>query len=229
MEDIVRAAFHADLGLFVTTGGGSGGGGEGGAVRSGVGDKTYFPNPHAAALHEDSEQLFEFVGRMLGKALYEGVTLDVPLAPFFVRRVLGGASSIDELPELDTQLYSSLAFVRTYAGDVAELGLTFAVDVEVMGVHSSIELRPGGSAIAVDNANRIHVRCAMRATCNARRATRAARPCALCEPGAARVPLPDLTSLSRFSHHLALFQIPGPLPGFPLRARSTCTSLRTTT
>jgi hypothetical protein len=56
MEEIVKAALHADLGLFVTT-----------THTSEI--KSYYAHPHAAALHEDAEQLYEFVGRMLGKAL----------------------------------------------------------------------------------------------------------------------------------------------------------------
>jgi hypothetical protein len=141
MEEIVKAALDLNLGLFVTTP-----------------SKAFYPNPFAAALHEDSEFLFEFVGRILGKALYEGVTLDVPLAPFFVRRVLGGASSLDELPELDPQLHTSLLFVRAYEGDVSDLCLSFAIDIDRLGAQEQIELKPSGGSIAVDNANRIQVR-----------------------------------------------------------------------
>ena len=34
------------------------------------------------------EQL-EFVGRMIGKAVYEGIVVDVPFASFFLTQVLG--------------------------------------------------------------------------------------------------------------------------------------------
>ena len=33
--------------------------------------------------------LFEFVGRMIGKAVYEGIVVDVPFAAFFLTQVLG--------------------------------------------------------------------------------------------------------------------------------------------
>ena len=32
--------------------------------------------------------LFEFVGRMIGKAVYEGIVVDVPFASFFLTQVL---------------------------------------------------------------------------------------------------------------------------------------------
>lgn len=31
--------------------------------------------------------LFEFVGKMIGKAIFEGIVVDVPFAPFFVSQV----------------------------------------------------------------------------------------------------------------------------------------------
>lgn len=63
--------------------------------------------------------LFEFVGRMLGKAVYEGILVDVPFASFFLSLVLGQTqqafySCIDELPSLDKELYKSLTFIKHY-------------------------------------------------------------------------------------------------------------------
>jgi len=34
-------------------------------------------------------ELFEFVGKMIGKAVYEGIVVDVPFASFFLTQVLG--------------------------------------------------------------------------------------------------------------------------------------------
>ena len=47
---------------------------------------------------------------MIGKAVYEGIVVDVPFASFFLSQVLGKDHSafysyIDELPSLDTELY----------------------------------------------------------------------------------------------------------------------------
>ena len=55
--------------------------------------------------------LFEFVGKMIGKAVYEGIVVDVPFALFFISQILGKDhavayySYVDELPSLDSELY----------------------------------------------------------------------------------------------------------------------------
>lgn len=66
---VVKAGFNADYGLFTST------------AESGLA----FPQP--AAQHIASgPALLHFLGLVFGKALYEGILLDTPLAPFFVAR-----------------------------------------------------------------------------------------------------------------------------------------------
>ena len=50
-------------------------------------------------------QLFEFFGRVLAKAVYDGLAVDVPFAYFFLSRLLGRYSSVNELPSLDEELH----------------------------------------------------------------------------------------------------------------------------
>jgi len=38
-------------------------------------------------LTDNHLHLFEFVGKMIGKAVYEGIVVDVPFAAFFVSQV----------------------------------------------------------------------------------------------------------------------------------------------
>ena len=49
---------------------------------------------------------------MVGKALYEGILLDVPLAPFFVARLQGRRPMFDDLAALDAELYRSLSQLK---------------------------------------------------------------------------------------------------------------------
>lgn len=68
-------------------------------------------------IQENHLALFEFVGRMLGKAVYEGIVVDVPFAPFFLGQIMGHQhsatySSMDELPSLDPELYKSLTYIK---------------------------------------------------------------------------------------------------------------------
>ena len=45
-----------------------------------------YPSP-TSSVHEDHLALFQFVGRMLGKAVYEGIVVDVQLAPVLLAAV----------------------------------------------------------------------------------------------------------------------------------------------
>jgi len=97
---------------------------------------------------------------MLGKAVYEGIVVDVPFASFFVSQFCGQAGGVlyswlDELASLDSDLYRSLTLVKHYQGDVSDLELTFSVDDNVMGKLVHHELKPGGKVVAVTNENKI--------------------------------------------------------------------------
>uniref|UniRef100_A0A3B4B1D1 HECT-type E3 ubiquitin transferase n=1 Tax=Periophthalmus magnuspinnatus TaxID=409849 RepID=A0A3B4B1D1_9GOBI len=93
---------------------------------------------------------------MLGKAVYEGIVVDVPFASFFLSQVLGHHhssfySSIDELPSLDSEFYKNLTSIKRYDGDVGDLGLTLSYDEDLV-CH---ELIPGGKTMPVTNENKI--------------------------------------------------------------------------
>jgi len=49
-------------------------------------DERLYPSP-LSYLTDNHLQLFEFVGKMIGKAVYEGIVVDVPFAAFFVSQV----------------------------------------------------------------------------------------------------------------------------------------------
>ncbi|KAK4982762.1 ubiquitin-protein ligase (E3) [Elasticomyces elasticus] len=116
----------------------------------------------------DLLQRFEFLGRIVGKCLYEGILIDVGFAGFFLLKwaLFGGPgesgyrSNINDLRELDEELYQGLLRLKNYTGDVEELSLTFSVtDTIQSSVGKSIaidrDLIPNGSNIPVTNANRL--------------------------------------------------------------------------
>ena len=69
---------------------------------------------------------FEFLGRVVGKCLYEGILIDIHFAPFFLVKwaLTGGSgfasnesnyqSSINDLRDLDEDLYHGLVRLNTY-------------------------------------------------------------------------------------------------------------------
>lgn len=142
LEDTIKRVFDPALNLFCTTG-----------------EQRLYPSP-TSRLHEDHLSLFNFVGKVLGKALYEGIVVDVPFATFFLSRVLGQHHSalyspIDELPSLDPELYKSLTYIKHYEGDVSELDLTFSIDQDIMGKIETYELESGGKFMPVTKESRV--------------------------------------------------------------------------
>jgi ubiquitin-protein ligase E3 C len=93
---------------------------------------------------------------MIGKALYEGVLVDVSFADFFLAKWIGKQGFLDDLPSLDPELYQGLIFLKNYTGDVEkDFALNFTISIEEFGVSKSIELIPNGSMIPVTKENRI--------------------------------------------------------------------------
>lgn len=142
LEDSIKKVFDPALNLFCSTS-----------------EQRLYPSP-TSRLHEDHLALFNFVGRLLGKAVYEGIVVDIPFASFFLSRVLGQPQSqlyspIDELPSLDPELYKSLTYIKHYEGDVSELDLTFSIDQDFMGKIETHELEAGGRSIPVTRESRV--------------------------------------------------------------------------
>eukprot|EP00882_Tetradesmus_deserticola_P020781 GHRQ01022458.1.p1 GENE.GHRQ01022458.1~~GHRQ01022458.1.p1 ORF type:complete len:327 (+),score=159.78 GHRQ01022458.1:847-1827(+) len=125
--------------------------------------RQLYPNPAAYQLVADAAGQLRFLGHMLGKSLYEGMLLELPLAAFFLKKMRGGVCDINDMPSLDPEVYRHLAQLKHYNGDFADLSLTFTATVvdaspEQQQQQASaaapprtreVELKPGGRDIAV--------------------------------------------------------------------------------
>jgi ubiquitin-protein ligase E3 C len=81
--------------------------------------RQLYPNPAAYQLVPDAEGQLRFLGRMLGKSLYEGMLLELPLAAFFLKKMRGGVCDINDLPSLDPEVYRHLAQLKHYNGELS--------------------------------------------------------------------------------------------------------------
>lgn len=113
---------------------------------------------------------YEFLGRIIGKCLYEGILVDVSFAGFFLKKwaLTGGPGSapseshyrpnINDLRDLDESLYRGLLQVK-HAENAEDLGLAFSVNDEVGPEnHKRVietNLIPNGADIPVTNENRL--------------------------------------------------------------------------
>ena len=143
LEETIKKVFDPGLNLFCPTS-----------------DERLYPSP-LSHMTDNHLALFEFVGKMIGKAVYEMIIIDVPFASFFVSQILGENkatayySYFDELSSLDAELYRNLTYIKYYEGDASDLGLTFTQDQDVMGQIVTHELIHGGRGIMVTNDNKI--------------------------------------------------------------------------
>ncbi|XP_062179642.1 E3 ubiquitin-protein ligase UPL6-like [Phragmites australis] len=136
MENITRAAFDVQYGLFKETA-----------------DHLMYPNPGSGLVHELHMQYFHFLGILLGKAMYEGILVDLPFATFFLSKLKQKYNFLNDLPSLDPELYRHLLFLKHYNGDISELELYFVIVNNEYGEQCEEELLPGGRDMRVTNDN----------------------------------------------------------------------------
>ncbi|XP_045160514.2 ubiquitin-protein ligase E3C-like [Mercenaria mercenaria] len=121
-------------------------------------DRLLYPNPQAAVLTEDFRDHYYFLGRMLGKAIYENMLVELPFASFFLSKILSrhsGDLDIHHLASLDPEMYKNLLFLKHYDGDIKDLGLDFTTVNNDFGETKVVELKRDGHNIPVTAQNRI--------------------------------------------------------------------------
>uniref|UniRef100_A0A8C5SD16 HECT-type E3 ubiquitin transferase n=1 Tax=Laticauda laticaudata TaxID=8630 RepID=A0A8C5SD16_LATLA len=141
LNELLKSGFNPNQGFFKTTNEG-----------------LLYPNPAAQMLVGGSyARHYYFLGRMLGKALYENMLVELPFASFFLSKLLGTSADVDihHLASLDPEMYKNLLFLKSYEDDVEELGLNFTVVNNDLGEAQVVELKLGGKDIPVTSANRI--------------------------------------------------------------------------
>ncbi|KAF9222782.1 HECT-domain-containing protein [Gyrodon lividus] len=114
-----------------------------------------YPNPHSYATEPHNLNWYRFIGRILGKALYEGILIEVAFAGFFLAKWLGKQSFLDDLASLDPDLYQGLVFLKNYTGNMEDLSLNFTVATDEFGLAKAVDLIPNGSNVPVTRENRL--------------------------------------------------------------------------
>jgi ubiquitin-protein ligase E3 C len=108
---------------------------------------------------------YEFLGRIVGKCLYEGILVDIGFAAFFLLKWAASGSeggykpNINDLRDLDETLYQGLLKLKNYTGNVEDFSLDFTIEdtISPPGAPTQTitrELMPNGSNIPVTNENR---------------------------------------------------------------------------
>jgi len=116
-----------------------------------------YPNPASHVLVGPIHlEMFEFLGRILGKAIFDRILVDLPLATFFLSKLLGEPNYTDDLESLDPEMYRNLMYLKHCdRKTVEEMNLTFTImDNEYEG-GKEVPLIPNGKDIPVTVENRI--------------------------------------------------------------------------
>ncbi|KAL3234843.1 E3 ubiquitin-protein ligase HUL5 [Nakaseomyces bracarensis] len=99
-----------------------------------------------------------FLGKIVGKCIYDRVLIDVQFADFFLKKLLNYSSHytslFDDLQSLDSSLYQNLVKLLTMEAEELEaIDLRFELTDTSSGQNKTIELVPNGSNIKVKKEN----------------------------------------------------------------------------
>ena len=143
VDDLVKEAFDADQPLKL--------------VRT-TDDLLLFLNPDVSAT--DNFKHFEFLGRVLGKAVYESILVEPQFCLPFLNKLLNKVNTLDDLRGFDRVLFNNLSALRRMGEEeIKNLCLTFEVQSSVnsagtfLGGVKSVELVSRGSQTPVSKQN----------------------------------------------------------------------------
>lgn len=134
---LARAMFNPDYALFAPC----------------AADRTTYQPNRASAINPDHLAFFKFVGRVIGKAIYDGRLLDAYFTRSFYKHILGKAVDYRDLEALDPDYFKSLEWMLQ--NDITDiLDSTFSVDNDEFGDTQVIDLIPNGRNIPVTEDNK---------------------------------------------------------------------------
>lgn len=132
MIHICRTMFNPEFGLFSATS-----------------EQTLYPSPGAFRVHErNAVDLYGFLGKVVGKAIYEMFLLEPQFSRVFLNRLLGRTNEVDDVAALDKELHRNMLQIKE-SDDVEGLGLTFSISISELGRHEEVDLIPNGRNVPV--------------------------------------------------------------------------------
>lgn len=113
---------------------------------------TFHPNQHSD-INDEHLMFFKFIGRIIGKALYEGRVLDCHFSRAVYKRILGKPVSVKDMESLDPDYYKSLIWMLE--NDITDIITeTFSFDNDKFGLTETIDFIPNGRNIPVTEENK---------------------------------------------------------------------------
>jgi E3 ubiquitin-protein ligase HUWE1 len=134
---ISRQMFNADYALFVPV----------------ASDRTTFHPNRLSSINPEHLMFFKFIGRIIGKALYEGRVLDCHFSRAVYKQIMGKVVNLKDMETLDLEYYKSLEWMLN--NDITDIITeTFSVEVEAFGEMQVVDLIENGREIPVTEDNK---------------------------------------------------------------------------
>ncbi|RYP40806.1 hypothetical protein DL767_001452 [Monosporascus sp. MG133] len=116
-------------------------------------DRTTFHPNKLSGINDEHLMFFKFIGRIIGKALYEGRVLDCYFSRAVYKRILGKPVSVKDMESFDPDYYKSLVWMLE--NDITDIITeTFSVEDDVFGVTRIEDLCENGRNIPVTEQNK---------------------------------------------------------------------------
>jgi E3 ubiquitin-protein ligase HUWE1 len=116
-------------------------------------DRTTFHPNRLSGVNSEHLLFFKFIGRIIGKALYEGRVLDCHFSRAVYKKILGKTVSIKDMETLDLDYYKSLVWMLE--NDITDIITeTFSIESDDFGESQTIDLVPNGRNIPVTEENK---------------------------------------------------------------------------
>ena len=113
---------------------------------------TFHPN-RLSSINQEHLMFFKFIGRIIGKALYEGRVLDCHFSRAVYKRILGKPVSVKDMETLDLDYYKSLLWMLE--NDITDIITeTFSLETEAFGVTQIVDLIDNGRSVPVTEENK---------------------------------------------------------------------------
>lgn len=116
-------------------------------------DSTTFHPNRTSWVNPEHLSFFKFIGRIVGKAIYDQKVLDCHFSRAVYKRLLGKQVSMRDMETLDLDYYKSLLWMLE--NDITDIITeTFSIETDDYGEQKVIDLVPNGREIPVTEANK---------------------------------------------------------------------------
>jgi len=113
---------------------------------------TYHPNP-MSYVNRDHLQFFQFIGRVIGKAIHDGHNLEAWFTRGFYKHMLGRKVIPADLEAFDPEYFSNLKWMLDH--DITNIvELYFSAESDELGQQKVVDLKPNGRVLPVTNDNK---------------------------------------------------------------------------